>query len=152
MNRASPVELRKAMDTALALMKAGILFVPMPVRDHIDHAQLVGQCTDRLEALAVATEAALAVVVPEPVASITVPPPTVRYFINRKSRMCRMLKGAGEALEALVAQARAERFVEVSQEHQTEFQAETQQARDAGWKPFGRVSYESFMRKQAVKS
>lgn len=40
MNRASPVELRKAIQTAEAFAKAGILFVPIPVMDEKDHADL----------------------------------------------------------------------------------------------------------------
>lgn len=30
-NRASPVELRKALEAAQAMVKAGILFIPIPV-------------------------------------------------------------------------------------------------------------------------
>lgn len=40
MNRASPVELRKAIEAAQAFVKAGILFVPIPVMDEQDHADL----------------------------------------------------------------------------------------------------------------
>lgn len=40
MNRASPVELRKAIEAAQAFVKAGILFVPIPVMDEQDHEDL----------------------------------------------------------------------------------------------------------------
>ena len=50
MNKASPVDLRKAMETATALMKAGVLFVPIPVVDGAtDHAELIFKLEKRLE-------------------------------------------------------------------------------------------------------
>lgn len=57
MNRASPVELRKALEVANALTKAGIRFVCMPVRDEADHSNLAEQAAERLEQIAVAIEA-----------------------------------------------------------------------------------------------
>lgn len=38
--RASPVELRKALELAQQLAQAGILFVPVPVLDQNDKAQM----------------------------------------------------------------------------------------------------------------
>lgn len=52
LNRASPADLRRAMEAASALMKAGILFVPMPVTSAADQAQLAEQMDQRLEQLA----------------------------------------------------------------------------------------------------
>lgn len=49
MNRASPVDLRKAIEAAQAFIKAGILFVPMPVLDEKDQAALQGQMLARLD-------------------------------------------------------------------------------------------------------
>lgn len=51
MNRASPSDLRRALENARTLVKAGVLFVPMPVTDADDHAQLVEQLHQRLEQL-----------------------------------------------------------------------------------------------------
>lgn len=48
MNRASPVDLRKAMDVANTFVKAGILFVPVPVLNDADHAALVADVNKRL--------------------------------------------------------------------------------------------------------
>lgn len=57
MNRASPIDLRKALEMVSAFTKAGILFVPMPVLNEVDHANLVAQTTDRLEQIAQEAEA-----------------------------------------------------------------------------------------------
>ena len=51
MNRASPVDLRKAIDVANTYVKAGILFVPIPVIDKDKHAALVIQADLALEEL-----------------------------------------------------------------------------------------------------
>lgn len=56
MNRASPSELRKSLEAAQALVRAGILFVPMPVLSETDHAALASQMHDRLETMAVQAE------------------------------------------------------------------------------------------------
>jgi hypothetical protein len=149
MNRASPVDLRKAMDVTLVIFKAGVLFVPMPVLDGADHTQLVTQLNDRLERIALKSEEAEALAVVE--APPAVKPWEARYFVNHKSRLCKILQGGGPAHEANVAQAKKERFVEVTQEHQAEFQADTDKARAAGWKPFGRMTYANFMEKQGGK-
>lgn len=52
MNRASPVDLRKAMEMASTLTKAGILFVCMPVADEDEHYALIRQAEFRLEKMA----------------------------------------------------------------------------------------------------
>ena len=49
MRRASPVEIRNALEAANAYAKAGILFVPVPVLDSDDHANLVEQATEKLD-------------------------------------------------------------------------------------------------------
>ncbi|NJB80315.1 DUF1382 family protein [Xanthomonas arboricola] len=48
MNRANVVELRRAIQTAQDLTRAGVLFVPMPVLDRDDHVALAQQAADRL--------------------------------------------------------------------------------------------------------
>lgn len=57
MNRASPIDLRKALEMVNAMVKAGILFVPMPALSDADHANLVAQVADRLEQIAQEVEA-----------------------------------------------------------------------------------------------
>jgi hypothetical protein len=54
--RASPVELRKALDMAKTLSDAGILFVPMPVSNETESAKLVAEAMDKLEQMAVVAE------------------------------------------------------------------------------------------------
>ncbi|MFI8479682.1 DUF1382 family protein [Pseudomonas sp. NPDC078700] len=51
MNRASPADLRKAMEAANHLLKAGIAFVPMPVSTPEELAALQLQMIERLEAM-----------------------------------------------------------------------------------------------------
>ncbi|SFQ46810.1 Protein of unknown function [Geopseudomonas sagittaria] len=51
MKRASPVELRAALEAATTMARAGILFVPMPALDQADHDALANQMHDRLEKL-----------------------------------------------------------------------------------------------------
>ena len=51
MNRAKPTDLRKSMEAATALMKAGIDFVPIPVLSLEDQQSLTGQMIERLEQL-----------------------------------------------------------------------------------------------------
>lgn len=52
MNRASPVDLRKSIEAANALLKAGVRFVPMPVLDDADGAELIRQLGERLDKMA----------------------------------------------------------------------------------------------------
>lgn len=132
MNRASPTDLRKAIEAAQTMLKAGLLFVPMPALSDKDHAQLVKQCDSRLGLLA-----------QEPAAD----EPSMRYFVNPRSRMCKVLHGRGTLHEANIREAKREEFVEVTGELLDAFRAETQHAKDAGWKPFGRTSYAKFMEK-----
>ena len=49
MNRAHPTDLRKALEIANALMKAGIDFVPIPVIDQDDKNELAMDLQRRLE-------------------------------------------------------------------------------------------------------
>lgn len=68
-----------------------------------------------------------------------------QYFVNQRSRMCRMLGGRGEGHDFEVAGALREGFVEVTLEAMEAFRANTQAAVTAGWKPNGRVTYAKFM-------
>ncbi|MCY1306725.1 hypothetical protein D9M71_148500 [compost metagenome] len=52
MNRASPVNLRQAMESATALMRAGVMFVAMPVLDDGDMQQLREESLRRLDRMA----------------------------------------------------------------------------------------------------
>lgn len=56
MNRAHPKDLRVALEMANSMVKAGILFVPMPVLDQADHKALGLQSAERLEQIAQAIE------------------------------------------------------------------------------------------------
>ncbi|WP_027921550.1 DUF1382 family protein [Pseudomonas sp. URMO17WK12:I12] len=51
MNRASPVQLRKALEAADAMAKAGILFVAIPVLNPQDYFDLLFNLDARLERL-----------------------------------------------------------------------------------------------------
>ena len=51
MNRASPVDLRKAIQVANVYVNAGILFVPMPVLNKDDHAAKVLEAELAIESL-----------------------------------------------------------------------------------------------------
>ncbi|RWU21293.1 hypothetical protein DM813_19085 [Pseudomonas alkylphenolica] len=57
MNRASPVEMRKAMEVANTLAKAGLLFVCVPVMSESDHDDLVHLAKQRLGELVEKAEA-----------------------------------------------------------------------------------------------
>ncbi|MEO8644566.1 DUF1382 family protein [Pseudomonas sp.] len=56
MNRASPIDLRKAAEAANTYIKAGVLFVPMPVLSAEDHTELVAQANTRLDQIIRETE------------------------------------------------------------------------------------------------
>lgn len=58
MNRANPVELRKAMDAATTYTKAGLLFVAVPVLNPDDHAYLASLAAERLNQILRETEEA----------------------------------------------------------------------------------------------
>jgi hypothetical protein len=58
MKRASPVQLRQALEVANTLIKRGINFVSMPVVDEADGANLASQAAERLERMALIAEAA----------------------------------------------------------------------------------------------
>ncbi|WP_395599034.1 DUF1382 family protein [Pseudomonas sp. A1437] len=57
MKRASPVQLRQALEVANTLVKHGINFVCMPVVDEADAVNLAGQAAERLERMALIAEA-----------------------------------------------------------------------------------------------
>lgn len=66
-----------------------------------------------------------------------------RYFINHKTRMCRILAGGDSNHEAELNVK--EGFTEVTAAEQDAFRAETRKALNAGWNPGGRISYAKFM-------
>lgn len=49
MKRSDPASLRKALDAADTLAKAGIMFICMPVLSEADGIQLVAQAAQRFE-------------------------------------------------------------------------------------------------------
>lgn len=58
MKRATPAQLRQAIELANKMVKLGILFVCVPAVDEADHLNLATQATERLERMAVIAEAA----------------------------------------------------------------------------------------------
>jgi hypothetical protein len=130
MNRASPTDLRKAIEVAQTYTKAGLWFVPVPVLNNQDFNQLVRQSDARLTLLADDGD-------PDQLST--------RYFVNVRTRMCKVLQGRGAEQAANIRQAHREEFVEVTGSLMDVFRAETQKAKDAGWKPFGRTPYAKFM-------
>jgi hypothetical protein len=54
--RAHPADLRRALEFAQSLAKAGIDFVPVPVMSDIDLAELTHTATQRLERMASESE------------------------------------------------------------------------------------------------
>ena len=52
MNRASPVEMRKALEIVEAFKRAGVLFVAMPVRNDAEHAESIAEMQRRLDEIA----------------------------------------------------------------------------------------------------
>jgi protein tyrosine phosphatase (PTP) superfamily phosphohydrolase (DUF442 family) len=49
MNRATPVEMRKALEVVELFKRAGVLFVAMPVRNAAEHAETVAEMQRRLD-------------------------------------------------------------------------------------------------------
>jgi hypothetical protein len=47
--RASPADLRRALEAAQAMVKAGIDFMPVPVRSDLDRAELAYMAKKRLD-------------------------------------------------------------------------------------------------------
>lgn len=130
MNRASPTDLRKAMEIAQAYLKAGLWFVPVPVLNNQDFNALVKQSDSRLTLLAQEGDA---------------DDLSVRYFVNARTRMCKVLQGRGPDHEANIRQTKREEFVEVTGSLMDVFRAETEKAKDAGWRAFGRTPFAKFM-------
>lgn len=56
MKRANPADLRRALQVAQSLAKAGIDFVPVPVMSDIDRADLTHTVKQRLERMASESE------------------------------------------------------------------------------------------------
>lgn len=56
MQKASPVDMRKALEVVEVYLKAGLLFVAMPVLDAADHESLKLQSQHRLEQIIDAAE------------------------------------------------------------------------------------------------
>ena len=57
MMRATPVSMRRALEAARTYAEHGILFVPVPVFNEADQADLVCQVDERLERMAALAEA-----------------------------------------------------------------------------------------------
>lgn len=57
MNRANPKDLRKSIEAAHTYMKAGILFVAVPVLDAHDHLELIKMANERLSVMVDRAEA-----------------------------------------------------------------------------------------------
>ena len=57
MKRATPAQLRQAIELANKMVKLGILFVCVPVVDEADCLNLASQAAERLERLVVIAEA-----------------------------------------------------------------------------------------------
>lgn len=57
MKRATPAQLRQAIELANKMVKLGILFVCVPAVDEADHLNLATQATERLERMALIAEA-----------------------------------------------------------------------------------------------
>lgn len=51
MNKASPIEMRKALVVVDRLKKAGVLFVPVPVLNKEDHRKLMSALEHRLDVI-----------------------------------------------------------------------------------------------------
>lgn len=58
MIRATPVEMRKALEIVEVLRRAGVRFVPVPVRTEQEYSQLTEQALQRLEDAAQEAESA----------------------------------------------------------------------------------------------
>lgn len=67
-----------------------------------------------------------------------------KYYVNDKSRMCRVVSGPGMAEEA-----EEDGFRLVSPTELDVFRVVTKNALDAGWKP-KRLSYDAFISKHPV--
>lgn len=77
----------------------------------------------------------------------------IHYFVNHKTRMCRILTGPPTGKDHLenLAEAIKDGFVEVAGPDELDaFRAATQQAKAAGWNP-NRISYAKFMAKQVAQ-
>lgn len=57
MMRATPVSMRRALEAARTYAEHGVLFVPVPVLNAADQADLVRQVDERLERMATQAEA-----------------------------------------------------------------------------------------------
>ncbi|WP_018609527.1 DUF1382 family protein [Uliginosibacterium gangwonense] len=51
MNRATPIEMRKALEAVEIMKRAGLRFVPMPVLNEQDHQALAAQVQERLNTI-----------------------------------------------------------------------------------------------------
>lgn len=71
---------------------------------------------------------------------------STKYFVNDKTRMCRVVSGPGMQEEAV-----SDGYREVSQSDLDAFRLVTQMALGAGWKP-GSTSYAKFLAKHPTLS
>jgi hypothetical protein len=56
MQRADSAQIRKALEAVDLLVKAGVLFVPIPILDDRDHALVVDEMNKRFEIMITSTE------------------------------------------------------------------------------------------------
>lgn len=56
LKRADAVQMRQALETVAALKNAGVLFVPIPVLDNVDHTVLLATLSKRLDRMAADAE------------------------------------------------------------------------------------------------
>ena len=76
---------------------------------------------------------------------------SIQFFISAGNRMCQVLSGAGKVHVDNVAVAIRSGYVEVTGDEMDAFRAQTERARQAGWNPDGRISYEKFLETQLIK-
>lgn len=76
---------------------------------------------------------------------------TNQYFVNDSNRMLAALTGCQIDRQANVSQLLALGYREVTIEQQASFQDDTSRARDAGWNPYGGMSFDQFMNRKKGK-
>lgn len=72
----------------------------------------------------------------------------IHYFVNDKTRMCRVLSGRGPDHTTNLLEAEKDGFKEVTPFEFDDFRADTQKAKDCGWRP-SRMRYSTFISKRS---